>query len=138
MIIDYGFYTSVYQGEAVEEAAFPSLLRRAEDAVGALTRFQVTEETIESYPLIIRTLYKKALCAQVEYLNEIGTSSAVTGEYAAARGFTVGKVRVGAMDRVAETTGNGVSPAVRVLLEQTGLTARHAQTFDGLSDRRWV
>ena len=34
------FYSSVYMGEPVDQADFPSLARRAEDAVGALTGYQ--------------------------------------------------------------------------------------------------
>jgi len=131
-LIDRQHYTEVYLGEPVDEADFPALLRRAEDAVGTLTRYQVTEENIDNLPPIVRTLYKKAVCAQIEYLNEIGANAAITGETGMANGFTVGKVHVGGR------SGGGVSgqanmliaPAAMAYLEQTGLLACHVDVAD--------
>lgn len=121
-----------YQGEPVAEADFPSLLRRAKDAVGALTRFSVTEENFDQLPPIVRTLYKKAICAQIEYLQEVGANAAITGETGMANGFTVGKVHVGGRSG-GRVSGQGdvlIAPAVIAYLEQTGLLSRHVDVAD--------
>lgn len=121
------FYTSVYMGEPVDQADFPSLVRRAEDAVGALTGYQVTEDNFDSLPPIVRTLYRKAICAQIEYLQEVGVSAAITGENGMANGFTVGKVHVGGTSGHKAATASSVliAPAAVAYLEQTGLLSRH-------------
>ncbi len=127
MLIDHDYYLGTYLGEAVDCAAFPELLRRAEDAVGALTGFQVTEDNFDSLPPIVRTLYKKAICAQIEYLQEIGVNAAITGESSMANGFTVGKVHVGGISerRASAQDGMLIAPAAIAYLEQTGLMCRH-------------
>ena len=131
-LIDYVYYVSVYQGEPVDAADFPAFLRRAEDAVGALTRFQVTDETFDVLPPFVRTLYRKAICAQIEYLQEIGVNAAVTGETGMANGFTVGKVHVGGTSgrKAMSAAGVVIAPTVHTLLEQTGLLSRQVGTAD--------
>ena len=131
-LLDQEYYLMTYQGEPVAEADFPSLLRRAKDAVGALTRFSVTEENFEQLPPIVRTLYKKAICAQIEYLQEIGVNAAITGETGMANGFTVGKVHVGGRSdsRVSGQGGVLIAPAAIAYLEQTGLMSRHVDVAD--------
>lgn len=131
-LIDHQHYAEVYLGEPVDQADFPALLRRAEDAVGTLTRYQVTEENIDNLPPIVRTLYKKALCAQVEYLQEIGANAAITGETGMANGFTVGKVHVGgrSVGMASGQVGVLIAPASLAYLEQTGLLACHVDVAD--------
>ena len=59
-IVDNEFYYNVYMGSEADDASFPALCARAEDVVGALARWQVTEDNIGSYPELVQTLYKKA------------------------------------------------------------------------------
>lgn len=130
-LICHACYTSVYQGEPVDEADFPALARRAEDAVGALTGFQVTEDNFDQLPPIVRTLYRKAICAQIEYLNEIGPNAAIIGQTGTASGFTVGKVHVGGTSgqKAASAAGVLIAPAAIAYLEQTGLLFRHVNVL---------
>lgn len=117
-IVDYTFYTSVYMGTEAEEASFPALCSRACDVVGAMTRW-VDPETLTE-PVL--TLYKKAVCAEVDYFALNGFES-VSGGYD--RGFTVGKVSVsgktGGELKHEGVMKNHVSPLVIMYLEQTGL-----------------
>lgn len=131
-LIDSEYYLVTYQGEPVDDANFPFLLRRAEDAVGALTRFQVQEDNFDQLPPIVRTLYKKAICAQIEYLQEIGTNAAITGENGMANGFTVGKVHIGGASgrKAAVQSSVLIAPAAVAYLEQTGLISRHVDVLD--------
>lgn len=117
-IVDYTFYTSVYMGTEAEEASFPALCSRACDVVGAMTRW-VDPETLTE-PVL--TLYKKAVCAEVDYFALNGFESVSGGSD---RGFTVGKVSVsgktGGELKHEGVMKNHVSPLVIMYLEQTGL-----------------
>ena len=121
-IVDYTFYLTVYMGEEADQASFPALCARAEDVIGAMTRWQVTGETIGGYPAHIQTLYKKAVCAEIDHFAVNGLDSAVGGSD---RGFTVGKVSINSKS-VTDTIRKGamdghISPIAIMYLEQTGL-----------------
>lgn len=120
--VDYEYYSTVYRGQEADEASFPALCARAEDIVGAMTRWAVTENNISSYPQLIQTLYKKAMCAQVDFFAVNGTETA-TGD-SSDGGWTVGKVSV--QGKSSTGTGAGrlsaaISPLAVSYLEQTGL-----------------
>ena len=80
-------------------------------------------------PNPIPTLYKKAVCAQIDFLAINGTDS--LNETATA-GFTVGKVTIHGR----ATSGGGklqesVSPLALGYLEQTGLMNPQVPTYEG-------
>lgn len=117
-VVDYTFYTTVYMGSEAEQASFPALCARASDVVGALTRW-VDPDTLDGWTL---TLYKKAVCAQVDYFALNGLDSVAGGPET---GFTVGKVSISGksgsdMVRKGAMAGH-LSPLVQMYLEQTGL-----------------
>ena len=133
-VVDYTFYSSVYMGDA-EQSAFPLLNARASDVIGALTGWAIDCSTISKYPATIQTLYKKAVCAQIDffYLNgvEIVNDSGNGG-------FTVGKVTVhgkGTSYGKAKDTGGAmsesVSPMAIAYLERTGLMNPQVPTAEG-------
>lgn len=117
-IVDYEFYSTVYMGTEADEASFPALCSRACDVVGAMTRW-IKPETLEE-PVL--TLYKKAVCAEVDYFALNGFESVAGGSE---RGFTVGKVSVsgksGSELKHEGVMRNHLSPLVLMYLEQTGL-----------------
>ena len=120
--VDYSYYTDVYLGTEADEASFPALCARADDIVGAMTRWQVTADNIDSFPALVQTLYKKAICAQVDYfaVNGLDSIVAVSGN-----GWTVGKVSVSGKS-VVDTVRKGamsdnIAPPALLYLEQTGL-----------------
>lgn len=119
-IVDFAYYTGTYMGTEADQAAFPALYAHASRVIGAMTRWQVTEENFATFPAFVQTLYKLALCTQVDALSINGVESLST---IGGVGFTVGKVRVDANNRAA--TGGAlsasVSPAAVAYLEQTGL-----------------
>lgn len=121
-IVDYTFYNTVYMGTEADDASFPALCARAVDVVGAMTRWRVTEDNIDQYPAHIQTLYKKAVCAQVDYFAVNGLDS-VTLAAGDDNGFTVGKVSVHGRSGAAVSGGmaGNVAPMVQMYLEQTGL-----------------
>ena len=119
-IVDYAYYPGTYMGTEADNASVPALYAHASRVIGAMTRWKVTEDNFSTFPTFVQTLYKLALCAQVDFLSINGVESLnATGGV----GFSVGKVRV---DAVASARTGGalsadVSPAAVAYLEQTGL-----------------
>ena len=119
-IVDFCWYQSVYMGSEADAASFPALNAHASRVIGAMTRWQVTPENIEQFPSLVQTLYKLAICSQIDYLAINGVDSISGGDDV---GFSVGKVRV---DGKAKSSAGGamsasISPAAISYLEQTGL-----------------
>jgi hypothetical protein len=128
-VVDYEYYTNVYGGTDADSESFPALCARASDIIGAVTHW-VDAETIATLPALHQTLYKKAICAQVDFLSINGIDS--VNETASA-GYTVGKVTV--HGKASSTTGGAMSESISPLavtyLEQTGLMNPQVPTFHG-------
>lgn len=116
--IDYTYYSTVYMGSEAEQASFPALCARAEDIVGAMVRWTDTSD-MTAFQL---TLYKKAICSQVDFLAINGTDIVTGGSD---KGFTVGKVSVNNGNNSVQRTGGAmsanISPMALLYLEQSGL-----------------
>ena len=128
-LVDFTFYSNVYGGTDAAQASFPALCARASDIVGAVTHW-VDEATILTLPALIQTLYKKAICAQIDFLSINGMDSLNETETG---GFTVGKVTVHGKT---STAGGGklsesISPLAIGYLEQTGLMNPQIPTLEG-------
>lgn len=128
-VVDYEYYTNVYGGTDADSESFPALCARASDIIGAVTHW-VDAETIAKLPALHQTLYKKAICAQVDFLSINGIDS--VNETASA-GYTVGKVTV--HGKASSATGGAmsesISPFAVTYLEQTGLMNPQVPTFHG-------
>ena len=127
-IVDYEFYSTVYMGSDAEQASFPALCARASDVIGAMTHW-VDSTVISRLPAQTQTLYKKAVCAQIDFLAINGTDSL---NETATGGFTVGKVTIQGKGQ----SGGGklqesISPLALSYLEQTGLMNPQIPTFEG-------
>lgn len=121
-IVDYAYYTETYKGTDAEEASFPALCAQAERVIGALTHWQVDEESFEALPAVFQTRYRQAICSQVDFLALNGTEA--LQDRSGGSGFTVGKVSV--QGKAGGTAGSGalhesISPMAIAYLEQTGL-----------------
>ena len=118
-IVDFAYYTGTYMGTEADQASFPALNAQAERLIGTMTRWQVNADNIGTFPAMTQTLYKLAVCAQVDFfsINGIETMTAGNGT-----GFTVGKVRVDGNAKASATgAASMVSPSAIAVLEQTGL-----------------
>ena len=123
-IVDYEFYSTVYMGQEADAASFPALCARAADIVGAMTHWHVTDETISALPALTQMLYRKAICAQVDFFAVNGLDSTSDGANGG-RGWTVGKVTVSGRSG-ADMAHSGamsayIAPLATMYLEQTGL-----------------
>ena len=119
-IVDFCWYQSVYMGTEADAASFPALNAHASRVIGSMTRWQVTSENLNDLPSLVQTLYKLAICSQIDYLAINGVDSISGGDDV---GFSVGKVRV---DGKSKSSAGGamsasISPAAISYLEQTGL-----------------
>lgn len=118
MIVDFTYYWNVYQGKEADETSFPALCARAEDVVGAMVRW-ADPATFTPFQL---TLYKKAICAQVDFFAVNGLDSVAGGND---RGFTVGKVSIsgksGSDLARKGSMADSLSNLVLMYLEQSGL-----------------
>lgn len=121
-IVDLAYYTTVYMGQEASDCDFPAFEARAEDIVGAMTRWRVTADTIATLPPFQRTLVKKAICAQVDWFGVNGLDS-IAGS--AGTGFTVGKVSISGKSG-SDLAKKGalaeyIAPMCIAYLEQSGL-----------------
>ena len=127
-VVDYSFYSSVYMGTDADQASFPALCARAYDVIGAVTHW-VDDATLLTLPAPILTLYKKAVCAEIDFLFLNGTDSL---NETATGGFTVGKVTVhGKSNASGGKLSESISPLAIGFLEQTGLMNPQVPTFEG-------
>ena len=119
-IVDFQYYSETYMGSEADENSFPALCAHASRMIDAMARWQVTDATFHSLPGIVQTMYKLAVCSQIDFLaiNGIDSVNTVSGG-----GFTVGKVTV----RDEARSGKGgamsadISPSAIMYLEQSGL-----------------
>ena len=126
--VDFTFYSSVYGGTDADSTSFPALCARASDVIGAVTHW-VDEETLDKLPYLMQNLYKKAICAQIDFLSINGMDSL---NETAAGGFTVGKVTVqGKGNASGGKLQESISPLAISYLEQTGLMNPQVPTLEG-------
>lgn len=95
------YYTDTFKGEPVDDADFPALCLRAEEMVEEMTMYRLTPITFAAMPEDVQERIRKAVCAQIEYLdanggsdldNGVGLQSAALGKfsYTAGTGFGSG------------------------------------------------
>lgn len=119
-IVDYGYYSNIYMGTEADQASFPALNAHASRVIGMMARWQVNEDNFETFPSLVQTLYRLAICSQIDFLAINGVESISGGEEV---GFSVGKVRVDGKSKssVGGAMSASISPAAISYLEQTGL-----------------
>lgn len=73
------YYDNAFHGEPVDEADFPSLLDRAAEIVEELCMYRIRESCMDTYGTDIQERIRKAMCAQIEYLDANGGSDMDNG-----------------------------------------------------------
>ena len=68
------YYYSIYKGESVDVADFPSLCARASEIIEDMTMYRLSESIFVSMAPEVQEHIKKAICAQIEYLDANGGS----------------------------------------------------------------
>ena len=120
-IVDFTYYRDTYKGTEADSTSFPALNAHASRVIANMTRWQVDETNFDELPSLTQTLYRLAICSQIDCLAVNGIESLYDGEDSV--GFSVGKVRV---DGKAKSSAGGamsasISPAAISYLEQSGL-----------------
>ena len=72
--VDETYYLEVYKGESVN--GFPYLADRASEIIEEQTMYRLRKETFEQMPEALQTAIKKAVCAQIEHLDQLGGTEA--------------------------------------------------------------
>ena len=79
-IVDFTYYKDTYKGTEADATSFPALNAHASRVIGSMTRWQVTEENFGELPSLTQTLYRLAICSQVDFLSINGVDSISGGE----------------------------------------------------------
>ena len=129
-IVDFSYYTDVYMGTEADQASFPALNAHASRIIGAMTRWQVDEDNFSRLPSQVQTMYKLAVCSQIDFLGINGVEVLNSGSNG---GFTVGKVTVheGSKASAGGAMSANISPAAQLYLEQSGLLYPAVHAVDG-------
>lgn len=77
--IDESYYKAKFHGEPVDSDDFPALCERASEIVEEMAMYRVTEQNLAAYPEATQERFRKAVCAQIEYLDANGGSELDTG-----------------------------------------------------------
>ena len=72
--VTHEYYNNNFIGESVDKTDFPRLLCRASEIIEEMCFFRVSETNLEQYSKDIQERIKKAVCAQIEYLDANGGS----------------------------------------------------------------
>lgn len=70
--ITYDYYNSEFSGESVDNTDFSKLLCRASEIVEEMCMYRISETNLQNYSPEIQNRVKKAVCAQIEYLDNNG------------------------------------------------------------------
>lgn len=72
--ITFDFYNNEFSGESVDDADFPKLLSRASEMIEEMCMYRISETNLQMYSEDVQARVKKAVCAQIEYLDANGGS----------------------------------------------------------------
>ena len=129
--ITYEQYTQLYGTPPITEADFPMYATAASGVIDGITQYRIGRAGgISALPAWLQTAVQNATAAQVLYFAQNGMEAALSGQ--TGQGYTVGKVHVDGGTGASSMTAAQlmVSPAMRAMLEQTGLMERRTPCFD--------
>lgn len=119
--VDFDYYNDTFHGEPVDSADFPSLCERAGELIEELTLYRLTPAGFSAMPDDVQERIKKAVCAQIEYLDANGGSDLDNG--VGIQSATLGKFSYsGSAGANGSTEQPRFSPRAERLLWPTGLT----------------
>lgn len=119
--VDETYYSDTFHGEPVDPADFPSLCERAGELIEELTLYRLTPVTFLAMPETVQNLVKKAVCAQIEYLDANGGADLDNGS--GIQSATLGKFSyAGSAGANGSTEQSRFSPRAERILWPTGLT----------------
>ena len=121
--VDERYYKDEFLGEPVDSADFPSLCMRASEIIEEMCRYRLNEVVFSGLPESVRERVKKAVCAQIEYMDANGGSDMDNG--ADLQSAALGKYSYTKASGASGSTRQPVySPRALRLLAPTGLLYR--------------
>lgn len=121
--VTMSYYDDEYEGESVLESDFPALCDRAEEIIEEMTMYRLNPTSFLSMSEETQERIKRAICAQIEYLDANGGSDMDNGEDLQSAGL--GKFNY---SKVTGSDGNSsqsiYAPRAKRLLFPTGLLYR--------------
>lgn len=121
--VDEDYYNETYHGEPVDSADFPSLCDRAGELVEEMTLYRLTPVTFLAMPEDVQEKVKKAVCAQIEYMDANGGSE--LDNSSGIQSATLGKFSYSGVAGVnGSTEQSRFSPRAARILWPTGLMYR--------------
>ncbi len=128
-IVDKYYYNNVYKGVKIEDDDLDALLERASDIVRQSCTYRLGN--IEALPSFMQENLKKAVCAQVEFMEmNGGIESFAGGNFSSGTGFSIGKFSMsgtgssGSSNGAAGKFSGRNSPDMIAYLESAGLLYR--------------
>lgn len=117
------YYNETYKGESVSSTDFPALCERAEEIIEEMTMYRLSATTFDGMSETVQDRVKKAVCAQIEYLDANGGSDMDNGADLQSAGL--GKFNyTKSAGTNGSTTQSIYSPRAQRLLLPTGLMYR--------------
>lgn len=121
--IDDEYYKNVFRGEPVDSADFPSLLDRAAELVEEMCMYRISDTRMDTYGTDIQNRIRKAICAQIEYMDANGGSDMDNGTDLQSAGL--GKFSYTKAAGISGSTEQSVyAPRALRILAPTGLLYR--------------
>lgn len=123
MYVDEKYYHETFEGESVASADFSDLSRRAGEIIEEMTLYRLSEARFLKLPEETQDVVKRAVCAQIEYLDANGGAS--LDLWQGMSGGTLGKFSFSGITSANGSTKQSVySPRAERILWPTGLTYR--------------
>lgn len=119
--VDYTYYNETYKGKSVTAEDFPALELRASEIIDDITMYRVAQSSLGSYSELIQTQFKKAVCAQIDYIDSMGGIDVL--DEAPMQSAGIGKFNYSGGNSSTGSKDN-TSPRVTSLLFPTGLLYR--------------
>lgn len=117
------YYKSTFRGESVADTDFPSLRMRAEEIIEEMTMYRVSASSFPTFSVDVQERIKKAVCAQIEYLDANGGGDMDNG--ADLQSASLGKFNYTKSAGANGSTKQSIySPRAQRLLLPTGLMYR--------------
>ncbi|MDF2513731.1 MAG: hypothetical protein K0S04_3597 [Herbinix sp.] len=117
--VDQTFYTDTYRGELVSVTDFPNFEEKAAEMIDEITSYRMNSDLLLLQTTDIQTRFKKAVCAQIEFINANGGTEIYTADNLQSAGL-------GKFNYTASGSGqtNMIAPMAYKYLNPTGLLYR--------------
>jgi hypothetical protein len=129
--VDKTYYDGTYNGTTISDTdVFAQLLNRAEDVINGYTNILLYDQTtFDALNTFQQTGVKKAVCAQIEFIYNLGGYSATNNSEDNSTGFSLSKFKIEGTKDNSKTEyqyfeGIPISPSVNMYLKNTGLLYR--------------